>query len=99
MKWNIYLQDKIHKSSTEYFNLILGGVVYVSYLAFCPEARKGCRAKPSTCNQKIRKGEAKVVDMIDIEDIAEKAAFCRWWVKMVIQLLSNSQILQLSFGS
>lgn len=57
----------------------LGGAVYVSYLAFCPEARKGCGAKP-TCNQKIRLNEAKVVDMIDIEDIAEKAAFCRWLV-------------------
>ncbi|XP_035794960.1 CDGSH iron-sulfur domain-containing protein 2 homolog [Anopheles albimanus] len=54
----------------------VAGVVYMSYLAFCPEARP----KPSgKANNKIRLTEAKVVDMIDIEDIAEKAAFCRCW--------------------
>ena len=54
----------------------VAGVVYMSYLAFCPEARP----KPSQkANNKIRLEEAKVVDMIDIEDIAEKAAFCRCW--------------------
>ncbi|XP_038114491.1 CDGSH iron-sulfur domain-containing protein 2 homolog [Culex quinquefasciatus] len=54
----------------------LSGLVYMSYLAFCPEARP----KPSTkVNRTIRPAEAKVVDMIDIEDIGEKAAFCRCW--------------------
>lgn len=66
---------------TDWLSLIpptaaVGGLVYVSYLAFCPEARP----KPSTkVNRSIRMAEAKVVDMIDIEDIAEKAAFCRCW--------------------
>ncbi|EDS36231.1 zinc finger CDGSH domain-containing protein 1 [Culex quinquefasciatus] len=51
-------------------------LVYMSYLAFCPEARP----KPSIkVNRTIRPAEAKVVDMIDIEDIGEKAAFCRCW--------------------
>ena len=51
----------------------------MSYLAFCPEAKKGCgRVKKAMCNPNIKKSEPKVVDMIDIEDIAEKAAFCRW---------------------
>ncbi|XP_055639459.1 CDGSH iron-sulfur domain-containing protein 2 homolog [Toxorhynchites rutilus septentrionalis] len=55
---------------------VVGGLVYMSYLAFCPEARP----KPvKKFNRKIRMSEAKVVDMIDIEDIAEKAAFCRCW--------------------
>ncbi len=73
-------------------------MVYVSYLAFCPHARK-----PAKCivNQKVKKNEAKVrieklktlihfypslkstifqvVDLMDIEDISEKAAFCRCW--------------------
>lgn len=54
----------------------VGGLVYMSYLAFCPEARP----KPSTkVNHTIRMAEPKVVDMVDIEDIAEKAAFCRCW--------------------
>lgn len=48
----------------------------MSYLAFCPEARPKPKNK---VNCKIRLSEGKVVDMIDIEDIAEKAAFCRCW--------------------
>ncbi|XP_014103497.1 CDGSH iron-sulfur domain-containing protein 2 homolog [Bactrocera oleae] len=57
---------------------VVAGLGYVSYLAFCPAARKGCSGS-GRCNQSIRKSEAKVVDMIDIENIAEKAAFCRCW--------------------
>lgn len=54
----------------------LAGVGYMSYLAFCPEGRP----KPSNrCNNAVRLGEQKVVDAVDIEDIAEKAAFCRCW--------------------
>lgn len=30
-------------------------------------------------NPKIKKDSDKVVDMVDIENIAEKAAFCRCW--------------------
>lgn len=57
------------------------GVVYMSYLAFCPVATGPCgRARPTKrYNQKIRMDEKKVVDMIDMEDISEKAAFCRCW--------------------
>jgi CDGSH iron-sulfur domain-containing protein 2 len=52
----------------------------MSYLAFCPAAICPGRVKaPKRFNQKIRMNEAKVVDMIDVEDIAEKAAFCRCW--------------------
>lgn len=58
----------------------VAGVVYVSYLAFCPVASCPGRARPvKRFNQKVRMGEQKVVDMIDVEDIAEKAAFCRCW--------------------
>lgn len=47
-----------------------------TYLAFCPEARP----KPKNhVNNKIKKSEAKVVDAVDIEDIADKAVFCRCW--------------------
>lgn len=54
----------------------LAGIGYMSYLAFCPEARP----KPSgRCNLHHRLNEGKVVDSVDIEDIAEKAAFCRCW--------------------
>lgn len=54
----------------------MAGLGYMSYLAFCPEGRP----KPSgRCNLVHRLDEAKVVDSVDIEDIAEKAAFCRCW--------------------
>jgi len=59
---------------------VVAGIGYTSYLAFCPAARANCAAKSSgRCNNQIRKHEPKVVDMIDVEDIAEKAAFCRCW--------------------
>lgn len=31
------------------------------------------------CNPKIRKGESKVVDTVDIEELGNKAVFCRCW--------------------
>ncbi|XP_055315601.1 CDGSH iron-sulfur domain-containing protein 2 homolog [Sitodiplosis mosellana] len=55
----------------------VAGLGYVSYLAFCPEARKS--TKVARVNKLIRLEDAKVADFVDIEDIAEKAAFCRCW--------------------
>ncbi|EDW16215.1 CDGSH iron-sulfur domain-containing protein 2 homolog [Drosophila mojavensis] len=56
---------------------VVVGIGYISYQALCPAAqRKSCSGR---CNDNIRKHEAKVVDMIDIENIADKAAFCRCW--------------------
>lgn len=54
----------------------LAGFTYITYRAFCPHGR------PAPCgkvNAKILKSEAKVVDTIDVEDISEKAVFCRCW--------------------
>lgn len=56
---------------------VVAGLGYMSYLSFCPEARK-C-AKITRVNKSIRLEDAKVADFVDIEDIAEKAAFCRCW--------------------
>lgn len=55
----------------------VAGIGYVSYLAFCPQARP--QPKAGRSNLTIRQSEAKVVDFVDIEDIAEKAAYCRCW--------------------
>lgn len=55
---------------------LLAGAGYTLYLAYCPNARKPSNSR---CNNKINIHEAKVVDMVDVEDIAEKAAFCRCW--------------------
>ncbi|KAH8346573.1 hypothetical protein KR084_005201 [Drosophila pseudotakahashii] len=60
--------------------VVVAGIGYTGYLAFCPAARANCSGKNSgLCNTQIKKSEAKVVDMIDVEDIADKAAFCRCW--------------------
>lgn len=62
----------------------LAGLGYMSYLAFCPEGRP----KPGNrCNTLIRLNEQKVVDSVDIEDIAEKAAYCRCWKSQNVRLL------------
>ncbi|CAH1381233.1 hypothetical protein MTP99_005216 [Tenebrio molitor] len=54
----------------------VAGLTYISYRAFCPHGRP----QPSgRVNTKILTDNPKVVDMIDIEDISEKAAFCRCW--------------------
>lgn len=54
----------------------MAGLGYMSYLAFCPEGRPRPNGR---CNLAHRLNEAKVVDSVDIEDIADKAAFCRCW--------------------
>ncbi|KAH8272075.1 hypothetical protein KR026_002442 [Drosophila bipectinata] len=60
--------------------VVVAGIGYTGYLAFCPAAQARCSAvKSGRCNNQIRKHEPKVVDTIDVEDIAEKAAFCRCW--------------------
>ncbi|CAB3377446.1 Hypothetical predicted protein [Cloeon dipterum] len=56
------------------FGAAVGGLGYMSYRAFCPKGR--CQGK---VNPNIKKDVAKVVDSVDIEDITEKAAFCRCW--------------------
>lgn len=55
---------------------IAAGFSYMAYRAFCPEAHP----KPSSVvNPAILKKSEKVVDTIDVEDISEKAVFCRCW--------------------
>lgn len=54
---------------------VLAGTTYMSYLAFCPEAR----SPSGKVNNKILKNSPKVVDTVDIEDITDKAVFCRCW--------------------
>ncbi|KAF2894519.1 hypothetical protein ILUMI_11647 [Ignelater luminosus] len=54
----------------------LAGLTYISYRAFCP---KGRPAPSGRVNHRIMKDNPKVVDTIDVEDISEKAAFCRCW--------------------
>lgn len=57
---------------------IAAGVGYTVYLAYCPAARQ-CSKTKTRVNNSVRLEEAKVADFVDIEDIAEKAAFCRCW--------------------
>lgn len=55
----------------------VAGLGYMSYLAFCPKGRP--QPKQFRVNRNVRLNEAKVADFVDVEDIAEKAAFCRCW--------------------
>lgn len=52
------------------------GLGYVAYKAFCPRARSPPSGK---INPSVLKSQEKVVDSVDIEDISEKAVFCRCW--------------------
>lgn len=72
---------------------IVAGLTYVGYRAFCPHGR------PAPCgkvNPTIKKHEAKVVDSVDIEDIAEKAVFCRCWRSKNVIYLFFWRFLQFS---
>lgn len=51
---------------------MLSMLVYITYQAY--KKPKGCRI-----NEKVEKDSAKVVSMVDIEDVADKTAYCRCW--------------------
>lgn len=63
------------------FGAAVAGITYMSYIAFCPKAKGFCSKKSSKSiiNLDIQKENAKVVHSFDVEDIGEKAAFCRCW--------------------
>ncbi|XP_050504617.1 CDGSH iron-sulfur domain-containing protein 2 homolog [Diabrotica virgifera virgifera] len=58
---------------------VVAGIGYMSYKAFCPKGRCGSKPSCSVVNPGILKKSDKVVDSVDIEDIADKAVFCRCW--------------------
>ncbi|KAJ9586653.1 hypothetical protein L9F63_019755 [Diploptera punctata] len=60
------------------FGAAVAGLTYMSYRAFCPKAREQI-IKKINVNPDIKKDVPKVVDSFDVEDIAEKASFCRCW--------------------
>ncbi|XP_067010761.1 CDGSH iron-sulfur domain-containing protein 2 homolog isoform X2 [Anabrus simplex] len=56
------------------FGAAVAGFTFIVYKAFAP--RPGGQG---WINPNIKKDNPKVVDVIDVEDISEKAAFCRCW--------------------
>jgi len=52
------------------------GLGYTFYRAFCPKARPAVSGRT---NHTIQLSNPKIVDSIDVEDIAEKAVLCRCW--------------------
>ena len=40
---------------------------------------RGGKSNVGCCNLTIKKDTAKVVDVVDVEDLAEKVSFCRCW--------------------
>lgn len=75
----------------------VAGIGYMSYLAFCPHARP--TAPPNRVNHAVRLSEAKVADFVDIEDIAEKAAFCRCWKSKNVRTIYSIRSVWLSHWS
>ncbi|GMT17052.1 hypothetical protein PFISCL1PPCAC_8349 [Pristionchus fissidentatus] len=60
--------------------LIVGGLALVGIgAAIGYFACKKASCCSSRVNKKIRLGEGKVADTVDVEDIGEKKAFCRCW--------------------
>lgn len=57
----------------------------MSYLAFCPKARK------DVINPSIHKENAKHVDVVDIESIGDKAAFCRCWRSAKVRFITRKK--------
>lgn len=54
------------------FGLACGGIAIIAYKKLCPLV-SGC------VNLCIKKECEKVVDAVDIEDLGDKACFCRCW--------------------
>ncbi|GMS86135.1 hypothetical protein PENTCL1PPCAC_8310 [Pristionchus entomophagus] len=60
--------------------LILGGIALVGVgaaIGFFACKKASCCS--TRVNKKIKLGESKVADTVDLEDIGEKKAFCRCW--------------------
>lgn len=56
---------------------VAAGLGYTFYIAFCPKAKRAsCTGR---CNNVIQLSNPKIVDTIDVEDITDKAVFCRCW--------------------
>nr|XP_032805909.1 CDGSH iron-sulfur domain-containing protein 1-like [Petromyzon marinus] len=64
---------------------VTGGVALIGYLGYkgykCCHAKSGgcCSGKECQANPGLDKDNPKVVHAIDVEDLGEKAAFCRCW--------------------
>ncbi|XP_022184704.1 CDGSH iron-sulfur domain-containing protein 2 homolog isoform X2 [Nilaparvata lugens] len=59
------------------FFTVVGGLSYSVYKTVEPYANP--KARKGQINPSIKKDEAKVVDCHSIEEIGDKAAFCRCW--------------------
>ncbi|XP_046359402.1 CDGSH iron-sulfur domain-containing protein 2 homolog B-like [Haliotis rufescens] len=61
-------------------------IVYVTVQAFKPKVEK----KNFPVNLKIQKENAKVVNMVDIEDLGDKVSYCRCWRSKKFPLCDGS---------
>uniref|UniRef100_A0A0A9Y1K6 CDGSH iron-sulfur domain-containing protein 2 n=1 Tax=Lygus hesperus TaxID=30085 RepID=A0A0A9Y1K6_LYGHE len=52
------------------FFALVGGAGYITYRAFRPK---------QVCNPCFKKDDPKVVNVVNIEELGEKTAFCRCW--------------------
>ncbi|CAB0002354.1 unnamed protein product [Nesidiocoris tenuis] len=63
------------------FFALVGGASYVTYRAIKPKL---------ICNPSIKKDEAKVATMVNIEDLGDKTVYCRCWRSSTFPLCDGS---------
>lgn len=54
-------------------------VCYAGYVTYSSAKRSALLSKANQINQDIKKGESKVVDTYEIEDLPAKTVLCRCW--------------------
>lgn len=65
-------------SGDQWFALVPFGVACAA-VGFSVKTLLDKKCGGGRCNSNIRKGEAKVVNTVDIEEIGNQKAFCRCW--------------------
>jgi len=61
------------------FTAAVAGVSWLGYQVLSPTSTLNMKAKSNIVNPSVKKDADKVVDSCDIEDISDKAVFCRCW--------------------
>uniref|UniRef100_A0A0A9Y920 CDGSH iron-sulfur domain-containing protein 2 homologue n=1 Tax=Lygus hesperus TaxID=30085 RepID=A0A0A9Y920_LYGHE len=67
LRWFVSVKD--WANLVPFFALV-GGAGYITYRAFRPK---------QVCNPCFKKDDPKVVNVVNIEELGEKTAFCRCW--------------------
>jgi len=71
--------------------IVFAGVGYLAYDKITTITQSQNKSSLKTCvNMKIKKDSVKVVDTVDVEDIGDKALYCRCWKSEKFPLCDGS---------